>query len=130
MRSNSSDLERQLDAILSAARAEFVGSLSNRIALIDSLLSDLDPAAAGGDRVGDALAALRSEMHRIAGLCGSIGMADLSREGMAAEEALRPLATGVVPPEEAEALAEAREAVAAVRALLVGLGRVATPGEA
>ncbi|MFW5642120.1 MAG: Hpt domain-containing protein, partial [Roseicyclus sp.] len=113
MRSESGDLERELRAILGAARAEFLAALPERIAQIDALLGDLER---GGDVA--TLAALRAETHRIAGLCGSIGLDPLAREGTRAEEVLRPLALGTAPAESA-ALGRARDAVLAVRAGLV-----------
>jgi hypothetical protein len=131
MRSKSSDLARELAAILSAARAEFMAALPQRIALIDGLLSDLEGGGAP-DPARDtqaALVALRSEMHRIAGLCGSIGLEGLSRSGTAAEEVLRPFATARDTPGDPAALAPAIAAVHEVRAGLLRLDWQQARGE-
>jgi HPt (histidine-containing phosphotransfer) domain-containing protein len=128
MRSKSSDLARELEAILAAARAEFMSALPQRIASVDALLADVacDDAAAREA----ALSTLRSEMHRIAGIGGSIGLRDLSVEATRAEEVLRPLATGAAPVCDGQALAEAAEAVQAVRDGLLRLSREHARGEA
>jgi HPt (histidine-containing phosphotransfer) domain-containing protein len=120
MRDKTSDVSRELEAVLRSARAEFLEGLPLRIAQIDALLDDLAPHDTRSDDPGAALVALRSEAHRIAGLCGSIGLPELSRAGMRAEEVLRPLALGQTSPVDTAAL---RAAVAAVRVLREGLVR-------
>lgn len=128
MRSKSSDLARELEAILAAARAEFMAALPQRIASVDALLAEVAGDDAGARAA--ALTTLRTETHRIAGIGGSIGLRDLSLEATRAEEVLRPLATGAAPVSDAQALAEATAAVRAVRDGLLRLSREHARGEA
>ena len=124
MRSTPSDLSRELEEVLSAAREEFIADLPARISKIDALLADLGTPDLPPPDAAAAPVALRHEMHRIAGICGTIGFTDLARDGARAEEILRPLATGAAAPQDATRLGAAAEAVTRVRA---GLLRAAPP---
>ncbi len=88
--SDMSEMSEALRAALAPIRQNFVASVPERVAIITS---SLDAIAAGSD-LDSALFNLRSEIHKIAGIAGSIGFQNLGDLSAETDTALRALISG------------------------------------
>lgn len=77
-------MSAQMNAAIQAVRDRFVGTLEDRILLLEAAASALraDPARS------DAFDAIRRESHKIAGLAGTIGFPEIGDQARAIDAAL------------------------------------------
>ena len=87
---DSPEMSEALMAALAPIRMSFINSAPDRVREINASLS----AIGQGDDVNGALCGLRTEVHKIAGVAGSIGFPHLGEISAKADSALRGLIDG------------------------------------
>ncbi len=89
---DSPEMSEALRAALAPIRDSFIASVPDRIVEINGCLSAL---TAGEDPI-KTLSNLRTEVHKIAGIAGSIGFQNLGQTSAKADSALRALIDGEI----------------------------------